>query len=114
MMTDLNDAQRAYYIIKRPKNGAINMSEMPDHDIKAAMALLDEKLKNGQPKRRGRKALLAPYADQLRKYVAAGWTRREIVAEMKALGLSISTATLRDVLGSQAAGSKAGRATLSR
>ncbi|WP_201728648.1 hypothetical protein [Acidocella sp. C78] len=77
------------------------MSEMLDYDIKAAMALLDEKLKAAQPKRRGRKQLLAPYADQLRRYVAAGWSRKEIVAEMKALGISISAGTLRQVLGSK-------------
>ncbi len=83
------------------------MSEMVDRDIAAAMALLDEKLKSSRPKRRQRKQLLAPYADQLRKYVAAGWSRKEIVAEMKALGLSISAATLREVLGSQPTGRKA-------
>ena len=75
------------------------MSEMADHDIKAAMSLLDEKLKNAQPKRRGRKQLLAPYADQLRRYVSAGWSRKEIVSEMRALGISISAGTLRSVLG---------------
>ncbi|KDM65770.1 hypothetical protein [Acidiphilium sp. JA12-A1] len=75
------------------------MTEMTEYDISAAMSLLDEKLKNAQPKRRGRKALLAPYADQLRRYVAAGWSRKEIVAEMKALGISISAGTLRNVLG---------------
>ena len=74
------------------------MSEMTEYDISAAMSLLDEKLKNAQPKRRGRKQLLAPYADQLRKYVAAGWSRKEIVAEMRALGISISAGTLREVL----------------
>ena len=76
------------------------MNEMVDNDLSAAMALLDEKLKSSRPKRRQRKVLLAPYAAQLRRYVEAGWTRKEIVAEMKALGLSISAATLRDVLGS--------------
>ncbi|MBU6356608.1 MAG: hypothetical protein KJS79_07715 [Rhodospirillales bacterium] len=86
------------------------MSEMADHDIKAAMSLLDEKLKNAQPKRRGRKQLLAPYADQLRKYVAAGWSRKEIVSEMKALGISISAGTLREVLG-RAKSAKANRLT---
>ncbi|WP_039887709.1 hypothetical protein [Acidiphilium sp. PM] len=72
---------------------------MTQTDISAAMALLDEKLKNTQPKRRGRKQLLAPYADQLRRYVAAGWSRKEIVAEMRAMGISISAGTLRNVLG---------------
>ena len=75
------------------------MSEMTEYDISAAMALLDEKLKNAAPKRRGRKQLLAPYAAQLRKYVEAGWSRKEIVAEMRALGISVSAGTLRSVLG---------------
>ena len=75
------------------------MSEMTEYDIGAAMALLDERLKNAAPKRRGRKQLLAPYADQLRRYVAAGWSRKEIVAEMRALGISVSAGTLRSVLG---------------
>lgn len=74
-------------------------ANMSDHDISVAMSLLDEKLKNTAPKRRGRKQLLAPYADQLRRYVAAGWSRKEIVSEMKALGISISAGTLRQVLG---------------
>ena len=88
------------------------MSEMNHHDIDAAMSLLDEKLKSGQPKRRGRKALLAPYADQLRRYVSAGWSRKEIVAEMRALGISISAGTLREVLGSHSTGRKARRVNL--
>ena len=67
-------------------------ANMTNADISAAMALLDEKLKTARPKRQGRKQLLAPYANQLRRYVEAGWTRREIVAEMKALGISISAA----------------------
>jgi len=79
------------------------MTEMTEYDISAAMSLLDEKLKNAQPKRRGRKALLAPYADQLRRYVAAGWSRKEIVAEMRALGISVSAGTLRSVLGEKSA-----------
>lgn len=76
------------------------MSETVDNDIAAAMSLLDEKLKSSRPKRRQRKQLLAPYTAQLRRYLEAGWTRKEIVAEMKALGISISAATLREVLGS--------------
>lgn len=75
------------------------MSEMSNTDISAAMSLLDEKLKTARPKRQGRKQLLAPYAAQLRHYIEAGWTRREIVAEMRALGISISAATLREVIG---------------
>jgi hypothetical protein len=88
------------------------MSEMTEYDISAAMALLDEKLKNAAPKRRGRKQLLAPYAAQLRKYVEAGWSRKEIVAEMRALGISISAGTLREVLGSHSTGRKARRVNL--
>ena len=87
-------------------------ANMSDHDISAAMALLDEKLKSGQPKRRGRKQLLAPYAAQLRRYVEAGWSRKEIVAEMRALGISISAGTLRSVLGSHSTGRKARRVDL--
>ena len=85
------------------------MSEMVDRDIAAAMALLDEKLKSSRPKRRQRKQLLAPYADQLKRYVAAGWSRKEIVAEMRALGISISAGTLRDVLGGKAVTNKSNR-----
>ena len=85
------------------------MSEMTEYDIGAAMSLLDERLKNAQPKRRGRKQLLAPYADQLRKYLAAGWSRKEIVAEMKALGISISAGTLREVLDVEAKGGSKAR-----
>ena len=86
--------------------------DLVSDNFAVAMSLLDEKLKNAQPKRRGRKALLAPYAAQLRRYVEAGWSRKEIVAEMKALGISISAGTLRDVLGSHSTGRKARRVDL--
>lgn len=68
-------------------------------DIDEAMRKLDERLQSRTPKPRGRKQALAPYADQLRRYVEQGWPRKELVAEMRALGLSVSAATLRDVLG---------------
>ena len=63
------------------------------------MAELDASMRSKSPGRRGGRAQLAPYAEQLRRYVEMGWTRREIVAELKAYGLSTSAATLRDVLG---------------
>ena len=36
--------------------------------------------------------------DQLRALIAAGWTRSEIIGEVKALGGKMSPALLRDVL----------------
>lgn len=72
-------------------------------DIEEAMRRLEERMRSKRRQPRGRKEALAPYADQLRRYVEQGWTRKEIVAEMRALGVSVSTATLRDVLGIRAA-----------
>lgn len=57
-----------------------------------------ENLQARQPKPRGRRQQLAPYVHQLRDLIAAGWTRAEIVAEVKALGGKMSPALLRDVL----------------
>jgi hypothetical protein len=51
-----------------------------------------------QPKWRGRRDVLAPYVPALRALLAAGWSRTEIVAEIKACGARISPALLRDVL----------------
>ena len=57
-----------------------------------------QNLQARRPKPRGRRQELAPYADQLRALIAAGWTRAEIVAEIRALGGKMSPALLRDVL----------------
>ena len=57
-----------------------------------------QNLQARQPKPRGRRQELAPYVDQLRALIAAGWSRTEIVAEVKALGGKMSPALLRDVL----------------
>jgi hypothetical protein len=57
-----------------------------------------ENLRARRPKPRGRRQEFAPFADQLRELLAAGWTRTEIVAEVKALGGKMSPALLRDVL----------------
>lgn len=79
------------------------MNEVNNVDIDEAMRRLDERLRSRTPKPRGRKQAFAPYADQFRRYVEQGWSRKELIAEMKALGLSVSAATLRDVLGMSAA-----------
>jgi len=55
-------------------------------------------LRTRRPKPRGRRQELAPYVGQLRDLIAAGWTRTEIIAEIRAQGLKISPALLRDVL----------------
>jgi hypothetical protein len=55
-------------------------------------------LKSRQPKLRGRKAALAPHVPQLRDLIAQGWTRADIIGELKSLGCSISPALLRDAL----------------
>src|SRR5271154_5830238 len=57
-----------------------------------------QNLQARQPKPRGRRQELAPYVDQLRALIAAGWGRTEIVAEVKALGGKMSPALLRDAL----------------
>ena len=63
------------------------------------MARLDAEMQSRKPGRREGRAQLAPYAEQFRRYIEMGWTRKEILAELKAHGLSTSVATLRDVLG---------------
>ncbi len=75
------------------------MSKKTDTEISAIMARLDAEMQSKQPGRREGRAQLAPYAEQFRRYIEMGWTRREILAELKAQGLSTSAATLRDVLG---------------
>ena len=75
------------------------MSKKTDTEIAAVMARLDAEMQSKQPLRRGGRDIFAPYAEQFRRYIEMGWTRTEILAEMKALGLSTSAATLRDVLG---------------
>jgi hypothetical protein len=51
-----------------------------------------------QPNPRGRKQELARFVPQLRELIAAGWTRAEIIGEIKACGAQMSPALLRDVL----------------
>ena len=75
------------------------MSKKTDTEIAAVMARFDAEMQSKQPLRRGGQVQLAPYAEQFRRYIEMGWTRREILAELKAQGLSTSAATLRDVLG---------------
>ena len=75
------------------------MSKKTDTEIAAVMARLAAEMQSKQPLRRGGRDIFAPYAEQFRRYIEMGWTRTEILAEMKALGLSTSAATLRDVLG---------------
>ena len=70
-----------------------------DTEISAIMARFDAEMQSKQPLRRGGRVQLAPYAEQFRGYIEMGWTRKEILAELKAHGLSTSAATLRDVLG---------------
>ena len=75
------------------------MSKKTDTEISAIMARLDAEMQSRKPGRREGRAQLAPYAEQSRRYIETGWTRREILVELKAQGLSTSAATLRDVLG---------------
>ena len=75
------------------------MSKKTDAEIAAIMARFDAEMQSKQPGRRGGRTQLAPYAEQFRRYIEMGWTRKEILAELKAHGLSTSVATLRDVLG---------------
>ena len=64
------------------------MSKKTDTEISAIMARFDAEMQSKQPLRRGGRVQLAPYAEQFRRYIEMGWTRTEILAEMKALGLS--------------------------
>ena len=57
-----------------------------------------QNLRARRPRPRGRRQELAPYVDQLRELLAMGWTRSEIIGEIKALGGQMSPALLRDVL----------------
>ena len=70
---------------------------MTDQSSTAIQAAI-ENLQMRQPKPHGRKQALAPFVPQLRELIAAGWTRAEIIAEVKALGGKMSPALLRDVL----------------
>jgi len=57
-----------------------------------------QNLRARRPRPRGRRQELAPYVDQLRELLALGWTRSEIIGEVRALGGKMSPALLRDVL----------------
>jgi len=70
---------------------------MTDQTSNALQAAI-ETLQARRPKPRGRKQALVPYVPQLRELIAAGWSRAEIDAEVKALGGKMSPALLRDVL----------------
>jgi hypothetical protein len=70
---------------------------MTDQSLTAVESAI-QNLQARQPKPRGRRQELAPYVDQLRALIAAGWTRAEIIAEVKALGSKMSPALLRDAL----------------
>lgn len=70
------------------------MTEFAASAIEAAI----QNLQARRPKPRGRRQELAPYVDELRKLIASGWSRSEIVNEVKALGGKMSPALLRDVL----------------
>jgi len=67
-------------------------------DTTSAIKKALENLRARRPKPRGRRQEFAPFADQLRELLAAGWTRSEIIGEIQALGGKISPALLRDVL----------------
>ena len=67
-------------------------------DQSTAVESAIKNLQAGQPKPRGRRQELAPYVEPLRALIAAGWSRTEIVAEIKARGGRMSPALLRDVL----------------
>lgn len=58
-----------------------------------------QNLQARQPKPRGRRHELAPFVERLRGLIAAGWTRTEIVAEIRANGAKVSPALLRDAVG---------------
>jgi len=70
------------------------MSDLSQIAIETAIKNLSAR----QPKPRGRREILSPYVPQLRALLAAGWSRAEIVAEIKACGAQMSPALLRDVL----------------
>jgi hypothetical protein len=72
----------------------IPMSTQFSTAIEAAIQNLQAQL----PRPRGRKRELAPYVAQLRELIASGWTRAEIIAEIRALGAKVSPTLLRDVL----------------
>lgn len=68
---------------------------------KKSMSVIETTIRNlqaRQPKPRGRREELSPYVEQLRSLIAQGWTRAEIIGEIKALGGKMSPALLRDVL----------------
>lgn len=58
-----------------------------------------QSLEARQPKPHGRRQELAPFVERLRGLIAAGWTRAEIVLEIRANGGKVSPALLRDILG---------------
>lgn len=67
-------------------------------DDTQAVARAIESLKSKPPKQRGKRAALAPFLPAIRELIASGWTRAEIVAEIKTMGGSVSLGLLRDVL----------------
>ncbi|HQT90093.1 MAG TPA: hypothetical protein PK677_16410 [Acidiphilium sp.] len=71
--------------------------ENQNDEIAIAKAIAS--LKSKQPKQRSRRAAIAPHVDDIKALIASGWTRSEIIGEMKAMGCQISPSLLRDVLG---------------
>lgn len=69
---------------------------MTDHTDAIALAI--ESLKSKTPRQRGKRAALAPFLPAIRELIASGWSRAEIVAEIKTMGGSVSPTLLRDVL----------------
>lgn len=67
-------------------------------DDTEAIALAIKSLKSKAPKQRGKRAVLVPFLPAIRELIASGWSRAEIVAEIRTMGGSVSPALLRDVL----------------
>lgn len=81
----------------RPPDYSGGMTQSNTSPIARAIANLNGR----QPRQRGRKAELAPFVPQIRELLARGWTRAEILGEIRAMGGKVSPALLRDVLALQ-------------
>ncbi len=70
------------------------MSDQLLNAIEAAIRNMESR----SPKPKGRREVLTLFVPRLRKLRADGWSQTEIIADMKAAGVQMSPALLRDVL----------------
>jgi hypothetical protein len=87
-------------LCRNPGDDGVTTNQEPQmtNNLSTILQAAIETLQARQPKPRGRRQEIAPHVEDLRALIAAGWTRSEIIGEVKARGGKMSPALLRDVL----------------